>query len=76
MNITDADHRATSRGYHLHTIPLGDTYPHAGQPDCWCSPTCVDDTRWIHHARDGRETQERQTGEGCSDGWTNIAEYL
>jgi len=76
MEITKADIRATARGMHAHIIPLGDTYPHAGQADCWCLPTCVGETRWIHHAQDSRESKERQTGEGCSEGWIVVAEYL
>lgn len=66
----------TNRAYHLHNIPLGDTYLHGAQKDCWCHPTETRLNLWTHNAKDCREAKERVTGEQVSEGWVLIAEYL
>ena len=60
----------------LHVIPLGDVDVHAAQEICWCHPTETQPGLWVHHAKDCREAQERMHNRGCSEGWTNIAEYI
>lgn len=61
----------------LHTIPIGDYAIHAAQDSCWCHPTAMSEGLvWVHNAKDCRESKERVTGERCSEGWVNIAEYV
>lgn len=66
----------------VHVIPIGDTGGpgndglHAAQEICWCHPTETEPRLWVHNAHDCREARERVTGEQCSDGWINIAEFV
>lgn len=60
----------------IHVLPIGDVELHAAQELCWCHPTETEPRLWVHNAKDVREARERATGEKCSDGWINIAEYV
>lgn len=60
----------------VHCIPIGDEQLHAAQEICWCHPTEIEVNLWAHNAADCREAKERMTGEKCSEGWINIAEYV
>lgn len=60
----------------IHVLPVGDEGIHAAQEICWCHPTEIEPRLWVHNAKDCREAEERITGEKCSDGWVNIAEYV
>jgi hypothetical protein len=60
----------------IHSIPLGDEQIHSAQEICWCNPTETEPRLWVHNAKDCREAKERATGEKCSDGWINIAEFI
>lgn len=59
----------------IHVIPIADVEIHSAQSICWCHPTEVEPMIWVHNAKDCREKEERVTGEKCSAGWINIAEY-
>ena len=59
----------------IHVIPVGDYKIHAAQEICWCHPTEIEPKVWVHNAQDCREARERATGEKCSPGWINIAEF-
>lgn len=75
MNIANGDYlgRFFRR---IHVLPVGDVEIHAAQEICWCYPTETEPGMWVHHATDCREAHERVTGEKCSEGWINIAEYV
>lgn len=60
----------------IHVLPVGDAEIHSAQEICWCHPTETEPRLWVHNAKDCREARERATGEKCSDGWINIAEYV
>lgn len=60
----------------IHCIPVGDCDLHAAQEICWCYPIEREPLIFVHNAGDTREKLERITGEQCSDGWINIAEYI
>lgn len=59
----------------IHVMPIGDVDIHSAQEICWCHPTETTPNVWTHNAKDCREASERRTGERCSAGWVNIAEY-
>lgn len=59
----------------VHCIPIGDVDMHAAQLICWCHPIEMERNITVHNAADCREAKERATGEKCSEGWINIAEF-
>jgi hypothetical protein len=65
-----------SKKNRYHVIPIGDLHFHAAQECCWCNPLIENESLFIHHAKDCRESIERKTGETHSEGWVLIAEYI
>ena len=65
--------------YRQHVIPAGDAGPwdgmHFANSTCWCQPLLAGDNLVVHHASDGRESQERTTGKGNPDKpWIRVGE--
>lgn len=70
------DPRRPSINRRIHSIPIGDLEIHCAQATCWCHPFELEPGIFAHNAKDCREAAERQTGQGCSEGWINIAEVV
>jgi hypothetical protein len=63
-------------GRRIHVLPVGDIKYHSAQEICPCHPTETEPRLWVHNAWDNREAKERASGEKCSDGWINFAEFV